>query len=160
VTRIIERAKFARLRDRRGSLAAVIQLLWPDGSPCAVGLSAFCERGQRLLGLGRFLPACAERQIELICFPLRGRDDPLIRLPGHRVRRFASTGKATSDGCTSWTARPRKRSFRRTGTIPGCCTGSGWRAWWTGNKRGWIWRRGRWSPRVEYRDNDGRRPAR
>jgi hypothetical protein len=64
------------------------QLLWPDGSPGDVGLDAFCERGQRLLGLGRALNGCAERLIELVCVPLRGRDDPLTRLPGHRVRRF------------------------------------------------------------------------
>jgi hypothetical protein len=26
--------------------------------------------------------------IELICFPLSGREDDLVRIPGHRVRRF------------------------------------------------------------------------
>ena len=64
------------------------KLLWPDGSPCAVSLVAFCERGQRLLGLGRYLKGCTERQIELVCVPLRSREDPLTYLPGHRVRRF------------------------------------------------------------------------
>ena len=79
-----------RSRDRqRGHIHYEgYQLLWPDGSPCAVGLDAFCERGQRLLGLGRALHGCAEREIELVCFPLRSRDDRLTRLPGHRVRRF------------------------------------------------------------------------
>ncbi len=64
------------------------QLLWPDGSPCAVGLESFCERGQRLLGLDHALHGRSERQIELVCIPLRSRDDPLTRIPGHRVRRF------------------------------------------------------------------------
>ncbi|HKB35776.1 MAG TPA: hypothetical protein VKD72_04935 [Gemmataceae bacterium] len=64
------------------------QLFWPDGSPGAVSLDAFCERGQRLLGLDRCLDGCAERLIELVCCPLVGRDDALTRLPGHRVRRF------------------------------------------------------------------------
>src|SRR5438552_4133411 len=62
--------------------------LWPDGRPVAVGLDAFCKHGQRLLGLGRYLKGCRERLIELICYPLAGRDDNLTRLPGHRVRRF------------------------------------------------------------------------
>jgi hypothetical protein len=53
-----------------------------------VDLDAFCERGQRLLGLGRALQGCVEREIELVCFPLLGRDDPFTRLPYHRVRRF------------------------------------------------------------------------
>jgi hypothetical protein len=64
------------------------QLLWPDGRPVCVGLDAFCSHGQRLLGLGRHLQGCSERQLELICFPLRDREDDLTRLPGHRVRRF------------------------------------------------------------------------
>jgi hypothetical protein len=64
------------------------QVLWPDGRPVAVGLDAFCKHGQRLLGLGRHLAGCSERLIELICFPLSGREDDLTRLPGHRVRRF------------------------------------------------------------------------
>jgi hypothetical protein len=64
------------------------QVFWPDGRPVAVGLDAFCSYGQRLLGLGRFLKGTTEKHIELICFPLRGREDSLTRLPGHRVRRF------------------------------------------------------------------------
>ncbi|HEV3262180.1 MAG TPA: hypothetical protein VG013_35335 [Gemmataceae bacterium] len=64
------------------------QVLWPDGRPVAVGLDAFCKHGQRLLGLGRHLAGCTERLIELICFPLRNRDDHLTRIPGHRIRRF------------------------------------------------------------------------
>jgi hypothetical protein len=64
------------------------EVLWPDGRPVAVGLDAFCKHGQRLLGLGRHLAGCSERLIELICFPLRGRDDNLTRIPGHRIRRF------------------------------------------------------------------------
>jgi hypothetical protein len=64
------------------------EVLWPNGRPVAVGLDAFCKHGQRLLGLGRHLAGCRERLIELICFPLSGREDDLTRLPGHRVRRF------------------------------------------------------------------------
>jgi hypothetical protein len=64
------------------------QVFWPDGRPVAVGLDAFCTHGQRLLGLGRHLRGCGERQIELLCFPLRDRDADLTKLPGARVRRF------------------------------------------------------------------------
>jgi hypothetical protein len=64
------------------------ELLWPDGTPVAVGLEAFCLHGRRLLGLGRHLSGRPECLLELICFPLRSRDDDLTRLPGHRVRRF------------------------------------------------------------------------
>jgi hypothetical protein len=64
------------------------KILWPNGRPAAVGLDAFCKHGQRLLGLGRHLAGCRERLIDLICFPLGGRDDDLNRLPGARVRRF------------------------------------------------------------------------
>jgi hypothetical protein len=61
---------------------------WPDGRPVETGLDAFCKHGQRLLGLGRHLAGCTERLIELVFFPLSGRDDELVRIPGHRVRRF------------------------------------------------------------------------
>jgi hypothetical protein len=64
------------------------QVLWPDGRKVHVGLDAFCKHGQRLLGLGRYLAGCHERLIELIFFPLEGRDSDLTRIPGHRVRRF------------------------------------------------------------------------
>jgi hypothetical protein len=64
------------------------EVLWPNGRPVAVGLDAFCKHGQRLLGLGRHLRGCHERLIELICFPLSGRDHDLTRIAGHRVRRF------------------------------------------------------------------------
>ena len=64
------------------------QVYWPDGRTVHTGLDAFCKHGQRLLGLGRHLAGCRERLIELICFPLSGRDDDLTRIPGHRVRRF------------------------------------------------------------------------
>jgi len=64
------------------------EILWPDGRPIATGLNAFCNHGQRLLGLGRHLAGRSERLLRLICFPLKGRDDDLTRLPGHRVRRF------------------------------------------------------------------------
>jgi hypothetical protein len=64
------------------------QLFWPEGNPVAVGLEAFCKHGQRLLALGRHLAGYSERLIEMICFPLRDREDDLTRLPGYRIRRF------------------------------------------------------------------------
>jgi hypothetical protein len=64
------------------------QVLWPDGRPVTVGMDALCRHGQRLLGLGRHLAGRHERLIRLINFPLRDREDDLIKLPGHRVRRF------------------------------------------------------------------------
>ena len=77
-------------RDRQQGLIHFegYEVLWPDGRPVTVGLDAFCKHGQRLLGLGRHLAGCSERLIELICFPLDGREDALTRIPGHRVRRF------------------------------------------------------------------------
>jgi hypothetical protein len=65
------------------------QLLWPDGRPAAVGLTAFCKHGQRLLGLGRHLAGAREKLVDLIIFPLPDKDASLTRLPGHRVRRFS-----------------------------------------------------------------------
>ena len=61
---------------------------WPDGRQVAVGLDAFCKHGQRLLGLGRHLHGCSEKLIEMLCFPLTGREADMTKLPGHRVRRF------------------------------------------------------------------------
>src|SRR3954454_7924959 len=62
--------------------------LWPDGQPLDVALDALCKHGQRLLGLGRHLQGCRERLLDLLVFPLWGREDHLTRLPGARVRRF------------------------------------------------------------------------
>jgi hypothetical protein len=53
-----------------------------------VGLEAFCQHGQRLLGLGRFLEGRLERLVEITYYPLNSRDCDLVRLPGRRVRRF------------------------------------------------------------------------
>jgi hypothetical protein len=64
-------------------------VLWPDGRAVAVGLSAFCKHGQRLLGLGRHLAGAPERLVDLILFPLPDKEAALTRLPGHRVRRFS-----------------------------------------------------------------------
>ena len=75
-------------RQRDHILYEGYEILWPDGNPVAVGLDAFCRHGQRLLGLGKYLAGCHERLIEILCFPLMGREDDLTRLPGHRVRRF------------------------------------------------------------------------
>jgi hypothetical protein len=79
-----------RSRDRQDTQIHYegYRLFWPNGQPVAVGLDAFCKHGQRLLGLGRHLGRDRERLIELICFPLRGLEDDLNRLPGGRVRRF------------------------------------------------------------------------
>lgn len=64
------------------------KIFWPDGCPVTVGLDAFCQHGQRLLSLGRYLSGFHERMVDLLLFPLEGREDDLTRLPGHRVRRF------------------------------------------------------------------------
>ena len=64
------------------------QISWPGGRPVALGLKAFCKHGLRLLGLKGCLDCCSERVVELICFPVTGRDANLTRQPGHRVRRF------------------------------------------------------------------------
>lgn len=64
------------------------EFLWPDGRPLAVGFDALCKHGQRLLGLGRHLKGCRERMMEVLCIPLRDREDEMSRLPGARVRRF------------------------------------------------------------------------
>jgi hypothetical protein len=63
--------------------------LWPDGRPVAIGLTAFCKHGVRLLGLGRHLAGDRERLVDLIVFPLPDGEASLTRLPGHRVRRFS-----------------------------------------------------------------------
>jgi len=74
---------------QRGDICcAGYQLLWPDSSPCAVGLAAFCQRGLKLLGLCRYLHDATDREIELVCIPIGDRDRPMSRLPDHRVRRF------------------------------------------------------------------------
>jgi hypothetical protein len=62
--------------------------LWPDGRPVAVGLDAFCKHGIRLLGLGKHLAGCQQKQVKLVYLPLSGRNDDLNRIPGYRVRRF------------------------------------------------------------------------
>jgi hypothetical protein len=77
-------------RDRRHGNVSYegYQMFWPDGRPVAVGIDGFCQRGQRLLGLGRHLAGLPERHIELHCYPLAGVEEPLTRLPGSRVRRL------------------------------------------------------------------------
>jgi hypothetical protein len=64
------------------------QVYWPDGRAVNVGLDAFCIHGQRLLGLGKHLRGCSERQVELMCVPVPDREADMTRLPGARVRRF------------------------------------------------------------------------
>jgi hypothetical protein len=64
------------------------ELRWPDGRPVAVGLDAFCRHGRRMLGLDRQLKGQGEHLLDLVYFPLAGRQDSLTRLPGHRVRRL------------------------------------------------------------------------
>ena len=86
--RILFRRDPAKDRHRGNIFFEGYEVLWPDGRPVAVGLDGFCKHGQRLLGLGRHLAGCKERLIDLMCFPLCGRDDDLTRIKGHRVRRF------------------------------------------------------------------------
>ena len=62
---------------------------WPDGRPVTLGLDAFCQHGQRLLGLGRHLAGARERLVDMLCFPLNDAEAAITRLPGHRVRRFS-----------------------------------------------------------------------
>ena len=64
------------------------QILWPDETPVAIGVEAFCKHGQRLFGLGKHLAGCPEKLIKMLCMPLKSRDDDLNRIPGYRVRRF------------------------------------------------------------------------
>jgi hypothetical protein len=76
-------------RDRHDLVALEgYTVRWPDGRPLSVGFDAFCKQGQRLLGLGRHLNGCRERLVDLLCFPLAGREEHITRLAGHRVRRF------------------------------------------------------------------------
>ena len=61
------------------------RILWPDGKPVATAMDAFCNQGQRLLGLGKHLAGCQEKIVNLVFLPLSGRDDGLNRIPGYRV---------------------------------------------------------------------------
>ena len=63
-------------------------ILWPDGTAAELAIDALCKHGQRLLGLGKYLQGCNEKMIDMKFFPLKGKDDPLTRILGHRVRRF------------------------------------------------------------------------
>src|SRR5260370_3388412 len=76
-------------RDRQENRIAFegYEMLWPDGRPISVGFAAFCRRGQRLLGLGRYLAGCSERVVDLVCIPLADRQAPFNRLPGPPLRR-------------------------------------------------------------------------
>src|SRR5262245_8918753 len=91
---------FRRIPDRdhhSGKIAYEgYEILWPDGRPVALSVSAFCSQGQRLLGLGRHLAGQAEKLINLICHPLQGLEDAMTRLPGCRVRRFFLERRGTS----------------------------------------------------------------
>ncbi len=87
--RLLLRRDSSRDRVEKGVSYEGYQVLWPDGRPAAVGLTAFCKHGQRLLGLGRHMAGVRERLIDLIIFPLADAEAALTRLPGHRVRRFS-----------------------------------------------------------------------
>lgn len=77
-------------RDREESHVRLegYEFLWPEGRPLAVGFDAFCKHGQRLLGLSRHLADCQERLLQVMCFPVRSREEDMTRVPGARVRRF------------------------------------------------------------------------
>jgi hypothetical protein len=83
---------FRRDQERDGMRGQIhvegYQILWPDERAVDVGLNAFCKYGLRLLGLKGCVNGRSERLVELLCFPLTGRDAHLTRLPGHRIRRF------------------------------------------------------------------------
>jgi hypothetical protein len=64
------------------------ELFWPDGSSVTAGLNAFCQHGQRLLGLGKHMRGCSERFIQMVCSPKSHREADIERAPGFRVRRF------------------------------------------------------------------------
>jgi hypothetical protein len=61
---------------------------WPDGRPVAVGLDAFCHRGQRLLGIHKLMAGCDERKVTLVCASCPDLQARMLNLPGSRVRRF------------------------------------------------------------------------
>jgi len=61
---------------------------WPDGTAVGVGADAFCQHGQRLLGLGRKLNGHSERHVNITCVHLGDGQNEMTRIPGHRVRRF------------------------------------------------------------------------
>lgn len=87
--RLLLRRDSSRDRVDEGISYEGYQVLWPDGRPAAVSMTAFCKHGQRLLGLGRHLAGVRERLLDLIIFPLADGEAALTRLPGHRVRRFS-----------------------------------------------------------------------
>ena len=88
VLRVLFRRDPSKDRQRERIRFEGYKVLWPDGRPVAVGLDAFCQHGQRLLGLSRHLAGCTERLIDLVCFPLAHREVDMTKIPGHRVRRF------------------------------------------------------------------------
>ena len=57
-------------RDRHEGKSTFVgfKVLWPDGNPVSTGVDAFCTRGQRLLGLNRYLGVCREWMIDIVCF--------------------------------------------------------------------------------------------
>ena len=77
-------------KDKRDDRVAYegYQALWPDGRPVALGLDALCNKGQRLLGLGRKLSGQRERLVDLVRYSLEDENETIHRMPGHRVRRF------------------------------------------------------------------------
>jgi hypothetical protein len=100
------------------------RILWPDGSPVAVGLDAFCLHGRRLLGLGRHLAGRPERLLELVCFPLGAYEDELTRLPGHRVRRFCLRREGPARPLALPGRHPTEVFFEAGQDDPACWTGS------------------------------------
>lgn len=63
-------------------------LRWPDGRLVEVGLHAFCAKGLRFLGLGKYMGSSSEVLIQLTAFPVACRDSDMHRVPGSRVRRM------------------------------------------------------------------------
>lgn len=77
-------------RDREDNRIRYLGLRahWPDGREVTVGLQAFCQHGQRLLGLHRLLADRPECMLRMVVFPVADEEQRIHRVPGFRVRRF------------------------------------------------------------------------
>jgi len=112
---------------------------WPDGRPVDVGLDAFCQHGQRLLGLNRLLANNPECLIQLINFPVADSDENIRRLPGHRVRRFFIERQGESGRLHFMDGTPTDIVFTLGKDEEEVLTGSAWSTWTTATGSGSTW---------------------